>query len=165
MTTLLHAFSLLCAEQPASDLRLVIAGEKGWGYESLFATVEALGLHDHVIFPGFVAEEDLPDLYRGALLFIYPSLYEGFGLPILEAMGCGTPVIASHTSSMPEVAGDAAILVDPTKPQALASAMASVLGSEEQREELQRKGIARAREFSWDTVARKTLEVYAALGR
>jgi len=162
VTALVKAFSLLRAEQ-VGDLKLVIAGGRGWGYEGLFKTIEALGLGDHVSFLGFVEEEDLPDLYRGALLFVYPSLCEGFGLPILEAMGCGTPVVTSNTSSMPEVAGDAAILVEPTKPKVLASAMARVLGDDELREELRRKGIARARGFSWDAAARKTLEVYRGL--
>ncbi len=163
VATLLRAFSLLLVEKLGQDLKLVVAGERGWGYGDLFETVEALGLHDHVIFTGFVEEEDLPDLYRGALLFVYPSLYEGFGLPILEAMACGTPVITSNISSMPEVAGDAAVLVDPTQPEALASAMASVLTDEELRKGLQWKGIARASGFSWDAVARKTLQVYTSL--
>lgn len=162
VTTLVGAFSLL-AEKLGQDLKLVIAGGRGWGCEGLLETVEALGLHDRVIFTGFVEEEDLPDLYRGALLFVYPSLYEGFGLPILEAMACGTPVIASNTSSMPEVAGDAALLVDPYDPEALASAMASVLTDEALREAFRQKGVARVKRFSWEAVARKTLEVYQAL--
>ena len=161
---LVRAFSLLHADQLGQDLKLVIAGGRGWGYEGLFETVEALGLYDHVIFTGFVEDDDLPDLYRGAHLFVYPSLYEGFGLPILEAMASGVPVIASHTSSMPEVAGDAALLVDPHDPEALASAMASVLGDEELREAFRQKGVARVKCFSWEAVARKTLEVYQALG-
>ncbi|MFN3476623.1 MAG: glycosyltransferase family 4 protein [Candidatus Methylomirabilales bacterium] len=162
VTTLVKAFSLLTTKLD-QNLKLVITGDRGWGYEGLFKTIEALGLHDHVLFTGFVNDEDLPDLYRGALLFVYPSLYEGFGLPILEAMASGVPVIASNTSSMPEVAEDAAILVDPHDPEALASAMAMVLTNEELREELRQKGIARARRFSWEAVARKTLEVYQAL--
>jgi len=164
LTTLLEAFSLLLAEQPGLDLTLVLAGGWGWRSEELFKTVETLDLRDRVLFPGFVEDDDLPDLYRGALLFVYPSLSEGFGLPILEAMASGIPVIASNTSSMPEVAGDAAILVDPRDPEALASAMALVLTDEGLRETLRRKGLARARRFSWEAVARKTLEVYASLG-
>ncbi len=164
LTTLLQAFSLLLAEQPGSDLKLVLAGGRGWRSEEVFQAVKTLGLQDRVLFPGFVEEEDLPDLYRGALLFVYPSLYEGFGLPILEAMASGIPVIASNTSSMPEVAGDAAILVDPHQPEAFAGAMASVLSNGGLHEELRRKGIARARHFSWEAVARKTLQAYASLG-
>jgi glycosyltransferase involved in cell wall biosynthesis len=106
---------------------------------------------------------DLPHLYRGALLFVYPSLNEGFGLPILEAMACGTPVITSNTSSMPEVAGQAAILVEPDNPEALAAAMTLMLGDDAQRDELRRRGIMRAREFTWQAVARQTLQVYRTL--
>jgi len=162
--TLLRAFALLLAEKLDLGLKLVIAGGRGWGLAEIGTMVRSLGLQGHVLFPGFIDEADLPHLYRGALLFVYPSLYEGFGLPILEAMGCGVPVITSNTSSMPEVAGDAAVLVDPTKPETLALAMASVLTDEALREKLRQKGIARARGFSWDAVARKTLEVYASLG-
>jgi glycosyltransferase involved in cell wall biosynthesis len=161
--TLLQAFAILRTEQSDAELRLVIAGDKGWGYREFFTTREALRLGDHVIFTGFVDEEDLPDLYRGALLFIYPSLYEGFGLPILEAMACGTPVITSTTSSMPEVAGDAAVLVEPKKPESLAAAMTSVLGDEERMAELRRRGLERAKGFSWEAVARRTLDVYTTL--
>jgi len=161
--TLLQAFALLRAGQSDAELRLVIAGGMGWGYKEFFTTREALKLGDHVIFTGFVDEEDLPDLYRGALLFIYPSLYEGFGLPILEAMACGTPVITSTTSSMPEVAGNAALLVEPKKPESLAAAMASVLGDEMRMAELRRRGLERAKSFSWEAVARTTLDVYTTL--
>ena len=160
---LLKAFSLLRAEKRDLDFKLVVAGERGWRSEVIFKMAEVLGLHDHVIFTGFVDEEDLPDLYRGALLFIYPSLCEGFGLPILEAMGCSVPVVASATSAMPEVAGDAAVLVDPHDPEALASAMVQILADAGLREDLRRRGRARARLFSWDVTARKTLEVYQAL--
>jgi len=162
--TLLQAFSVLIAEKLDHGLKLVIAGESGWGLADMRKTVSSLGLQGHVVFPGFIEDEDLPDLYRGAHLFVYPSLYEGFGLPILEAMACGTPVITSNMSSMPEVAGDAAVLVDPRDPKGLVSAMASVLADEALREKLRQKGIARARGFSWDAVAQKTLEVYASLG-
>jgi glycosyltransferase involved in cell wall biosynthesis len=161
--TLLQAFAILRAEQFDAELRLVIAGGKGWGYGEFFTTREALKLGDRAIFTGFVDEEDLPDLYRGALLFIYPSLYEGFGLPILEAMACGTPVITSTTSSMPEVAGDAAIYVEPRKPERLAAAMASVLGDAKGMAELRRRGLERAKSFTWEAVARTTLDVYTTL--
>lgn len=164
VATLLRAFSLLVVEKLGQDLKLVVAGESGWGLTEIRKMVGSLGLQDHVVFAGSIEDEDLPDLYRGAHLFVYPSLYEGFGLPILEAMACGIPVITSNISSMPEVAGDAAVLVDPRDPEGLASAMASVLTDEALREKLRQKGIARARGFSWDAVARKTLEVYTSLG-
>jgi glycosyltransferase involved in cell wall biosynthesis len=106
----------------------------------------------------------LPDLYRGALLFVYPSLYEGFGLPVVEAMACGVPVITSNRSSLPEVAGDAALLIDPTQVEALASAIATVMNDGAMRQALRIKGLARARAFSWETVAQQTLAIYRAVG-
>jgi glycosyltransferase involved in cell wall biosynthesis len=125
--------------------------------------MKTLALDEEVIFTGFVDDADLPALYRGALLFVFPSLYEGFGLPILEAMASGVPVVTSNTSAMPEVAGDAAILVDPHNPRAVAEGIAQVLAEDQLREALTQKGLARARCFRWDTVAQKTLELYAAL--
>ena len=133
---MLQAFAQVIAETPQDDLTLVIAGGKGWGGEDYMSTVDALKLHDHVRFAGFVEDDHLPELYRGALLFVYPSLYEGFGLPVLEAMACGTPVITSNRASLPEVAGDAALLVDPTQPEALAAAMTSILNDGELRQDI-----------------------------
>lgn len=121
-------------------------------------------MHDYVRFTGFVEDDDLPDLYRGALLFVYPSLYEGFGLPVLEAMACGTPVITSNCTSLPEVAGDAALLVDPTQPELLAAAISSVMNDGALRQALRAKGLARARAFTWDAVAEQTLALYRAIG-
>jgi glycosyltransferase involved in cell wall biosynthesis len=135
----------------------------GWLYEDIFNTVEALALAEEVLFTGFVDDEDLPDLYRGASMFVFPSLYEGFGLPILEAMASGVPVITSDTASMAEVAGDAAIRVDPHDPRAIAEAIAQVLADDKLREALTQKGIARARRFTWGAVAQKTLALYTAL--
>jgi glycosyltransferase involved in cell wall biosynthesis len=162
--TLLRAFAQVLAETPRDDLRLVIAGGAGWGVEDYLATVDMLKLHDQVHFVGFVEDNHLPDLYRGALMFVYPSLYEGFGLPILEAMACGTPVITSNRTSLPEVAGDAAVLIDPTRPEALAEAMTSILSDGELRQTLRAKGLARAHAFTWNTVAERTVAVYRAVG-
>jgi glycosyltransferase involved in cell wall biosynthesis len=163
--TLLQAFAMLLAETPQDDLALVIAGGNGWGREDYLAAVETLGLRDRVRFTGFVEDDLLPELYRGALLFVYPSLYEGFGLPVLEAMACGTPVITSNRASLPEVAGDAALLVDPTRPEALAAAMTSIISNGELRQGLRAKGLARARAFTWDGVAEQTVAIYRAVGR
>jgi glycosyltransferase involved in cell wall biosynthesis len=163
--TLLRAFAMLLAETPQDDLAFVITGGNGWGRENYLATVEALGLRDRVRFTGFVEDDLLPELYRGALLFVYPSLYEGFGLPVLEAMACGTPVITSNRASLPEVAGDAALLVDPTRPEALAAAMTSIISNGELRQGLRAKGLARARAFTWDGVAEQTVAIYRAVGR
>jgi glycosyltransferase involved in cell wall biosynthesis len=163
ITLLLQAFSRLLAERPQDDVRLVVAGGKGWGDRDPVATAEALNLRPRVIFTGFIEDDDLPDLYRGAQMFVYPSLYEGFGLPVVEAMACGTPVITSNRASLPEVAGDAALLIDPTRPDDLAAAMSALMSGGALHEELRWKGLARAKEFTWEAVARKTLEVYRAV--
>lgn len=144
---------------------LVLAGGKGWLYEGIFRRVEDLGLEPKVIFTGFVADEDLPFLFNGAKLFVYPSLYEGFGIPVLEAMACGVPVITSDVSSLPEVAGDASWLVDPTDSEALAAAMTTLLENVEQRTVLREEGLARAALFSWRRTARETLAIYEDAAR
>jgi len=122
--------------------------------------VQRLELEHYVRFTGYVEEEDLPALYNGADLFVFPSLYEGFGLPVLEAMACGTPVVTSNTSSLPEVAGDAALLVDPYDVEEIATAMRRILEDEALTAELRAKGLARAKEFSWERTARETIAVY-----
>jgi glycosyltransferase involved in cell wall biosynthesis len=160
---LLQAFSRLLAERPQDDVQLVVAGGRGWGDGQPIATMEALNIRPRVIFTDFVEDDDLPDLYRGAQMFVYPSLYEGFGLPVVEAMACGTPVITSNRASLPEVAGDAALLIDPTRPDDLAAAMSALMSSGTLREELRWKGLARAKAFTWEAVARKTMGVYRAV--
>lgn len=139
---------------------LVIAGAKGWFYESLFTQVTSLGLLDDVLFPGFVAADELPWWYRAATLFVYPSRFEGFGLPVLEAMASGTPVITSNVSSLPEVAGDAALLVHPDDTAALSDAIASLLSDDALRGRLRTAGLARAATFSWNRTAAETIGVY-----
>jgi glycosyltransferase involved in cell wall biosynthesis len=116
-----------------------------------------------VIFPGFIAEHDLPDVYRGATCFAFPSLYEGFGFPVLEAMACGVPVVASNTSSMPEVAGDAALFVDPSDIAAMAEALYRLLYDAALRTELRRQGLIRSRLFTWGSTAQKMLDLYHSL--
>lgn len=116
-------------------------------------------------FLGPVPEADLPALYAGAALFVFPSLYEGFGLPVLEAMACGVPVICSNTSSLPEVAGEAAIMVNPLDVDGLAAAMERVLGDQALREEMSGKGMMQAGSFSWERTARETLQVYESVIR
>jgi glycosyltransferase involved in cell wall biosynthesis len=140
--------------------RLVLAGARGWNCQPLFGLVERLGLGELVVFPGYVPPSDLVALYSAADLFVYPSRYEGFGFPPLEAMGCGAPVITSDSSSLPEVTGDAALHVDPNDNDALTAAMLRVLSDDSLREELRHKGQQRARHFSWDRCARQTLTVY-----
>jgi glycosyltransferase involved in cell wall biosynthesis len=138
---------------------LVFAGRKGWLYEHITQQVERLGLETEVIFPGYVPQDDLPALLSGARLFVYPSLYEGFGLPVLEAMACGTPVLCSNVASLPEVAGDAALLVDPLDVKSIAEAMNRLLGDEGLRAQLVERGYRQVRRFSWDRCARETLAV------
>ena len=145
------------------DLHLVIAGGKGWLYEEIFATVERLGLEEKVIFPGFVADQDLPALYNLADLFVFPSLYEGFGLPPLEALACGTPVITSDASSLPEVVGEAGLIMEATDVEALAEAMKRVLEDDALRERMIAQGLEQARKFTWEKAAAKLLSLYEAL--
>jgi len=163
LTVLLEAFSNL--QSAICNLHLVFVGKKGWLYEGFFHRLRELGLEDRVIFTGYVPDEDLPAIYSAADLFVFPSLYEGFGLPVLEAMACGTPVVCSNTSSLPEVAGDAALLVDPTDVRALAGAMERALRDEILWATLRAMGMEKARQFTWEEAAQKTLTVYRRVGR
>jgi glycosyltransferase involved in cell wall biosynthesis len=157
---LLEAVALLREQAQRGEAPgLVIAGRKGWLYDPVFQQVERLGLEREVVFPGYVPQEDLPALLSGARLFVFPSLYEGFGLPVLEAMACGTPVVCSNVSSLPEVAGDAAFLVDPRDVKGMAEAMNRLLQDEGLRAEVVERGYRRVRQFSWDRCARETLAV------
>jgi len=139
---------------------LVLVGGKGWLYEDIFASVERLGLSDAVLFAGYVPAEELPLWYSAADLFVFPSLYEGFGLPPLEAMACGTPVISSNAASLPEVIGEAGLMVAPQDVEGLAAAMRRVLTDRDLRAQLREQGLQQARRFSWEKTARQTVEVY-----
>jgi len=132
---------------------LVLSGGKGWKYESIFEKIEQLGLGDSIHVTGYLEEEEVPHLMGGAIAFLFPSLYEGFGLPPLEAMACGTPVIVSDRASLPEVVGDAGITVDALDGVALADAMLSLANDEQLRAEYAQKGIERAALFTWDRAA------------
>ncbi|WP_298403996.1 glycosyltransferase family 1 protein [uncultured Chloroflexus sp.] len=140
------------------DLDLVLAGKRGWLSEPIERRANELGVVDRVRFTGYVADADLPALLAGALAFVFPSLYEGFGLPVLEAMACGAPVITSTISSLPEVAGDAALLVDPLDTNAIAAAIVRMHDDTALRTDLRQRGLARARQFTWEACARRTLE-------
>ena len=157
--TLVRAYAQL-KERAAISHKLVLVGGLGWRYERLFTLVEELGLQDDLVFPGFVSYDELPLWYNAADLFVYPSLYEGFGLPPLEAMACGVPVITSNVSSLPEVVGEAGPLVDPLDVEGLAEAMAHVLSDGALRAEMRERGLARAGQFSWLEAARGTARVY-----
>lgn len=155
---LLRAFAR--AKKGGIPHTLVITGASGWGGSHLAQLPAELGIAGSVLFTGFVDDDALPHLYANADFFVYPSLYEGFGLPVLEAMACGTPVIAANTSSIPEVAGDAAILADPESEAELSAAMMLLAGDEALRSDLRERGISRAAAFSWEKTARETLAVY-----
>ncbi len=152
-TRLIQAFSNLSI----SDHQLVIVGSRGWMFDEIFRTVERLNLQERVTFPEFVADNDLPALYTMAALFVYPSLYEGFGLPVAEAMACGAPVVCSSASSIPEVAGDAALYFDPRNVDAMTNAMAQALADEPLREDLRTKGFLQVKQFSWEQAAEQLL--------
>ncbi|MCX5748941.1 MAG: glycosyltransferase family 1 protein [Candidatus Saganbacteria bacterium] len=153
----LEAYSQLKYESPPD---LVIAGDKRWLKEDLNDKIKRLELSGTVKYLGYVPKKELPALYSGAQLLVWPSLYEGFGLPVLEAMSCGTPVITSDASSMPEVAGDAAVLVNPYNIDGIADAIRGLLSNKERRLALSQKGLARAKLFSAKKMASDTLELY-----
>jgi glycosyltransferase involved in cell wall biosynthesis len=150
------------SNSPPSTLHpsLVIAGKAKWRESEIFQAVQEAGLAHAVVFPGYVDDDDLPALYSAAAVFVYPSLYEGFGLPPLEAMACGTPVICSKAASLPEVTGDAALSVDPADVDSLAQALCDVLATPGLRADLRQRGLRRAAQFSWSRCATETLAVY-----
>jgi glycosyltransferase involved in cell wall biosynthesis len=164
--TLMRAFASLVADEAVSpDVRLVLAGKRGWLYEEIMQLAHATHLQERVVLPGYVAREDLAALLSGALAYVLPSWYEGFGLPVLEAMACDTPVICSNVSSLPEVAGDAALLVDPHDVTGLAQAMRRVYEDGALRQQLVVRGRERARAFSWQQCARQVLETLERVGK
>lgn len=157
LPTLLKAFAGVWREQ---RVPLLVAGRKGWLYEEVFRARDSLGLGEEVRFVGPVEAEDLVYYYNAAECLVLPSLYEGFGLPVLEAMACGTPVIVSNVSSLPEITGDAGLTFEPDDVEGLAGALNRVLSDEKLKTELRGKGIQRAAQFSWERAARETLGVY-----
>jgi glycosyltransferase involved in cell wall biosynthesis len=165
LSMLLDAFLAVRTQTGRQDLRLVVVGKKGWLFQSFFRRLAELGLDDgtQVVFPGYVSTEDLPALYAGAACFVFPSLYEGFGLPVLEAMASGAPVVCSNASSLPEMAGDAALMVDPSNTAGFASAIERVLADGDLRSQLRARGLRRSAQFTWERTARQTMEVYASV--
>jgi glycosyltransferase involved in cell wall biosynthesis len=155
---LIRAFARL-----GEGVQLVVAGGRGWLYEEVLAEAERHAQRVRLL--GFVEDADLPALYRGAALFAFPSFYEGFGLPVLEAMACGVPVVCSNASSLPEVAGEAALLVDPHAEEALAEALRRALEDQELRERLIARGLEQAARFTWERAARQLLDAFDASAR
>ena len=151
LARLIEAFARVAAAPAFAGIQLVLAGKKGWLYDDLFAQVERMGLAGRVIFPVNIDDADLPALLSGALAFVFPSLYEGFGIPVLEAGACGVPVITSNTSSPLQVAGDAALFVDPHDVDAIAEAMTRLVTDEALRADLSRRGLANVQRFSWES--------------
>ncbi|HPH94967.1 MAG TPA: glycosyltransferase family 1 protein [Anaerolineaceae bacterium] len=158
ITCLLEALTLL--NQRGIQVQLIHAGSRGWLTQSIDETISRLNLQHMVRFMGRMPLEDLVALYNAASVFAYPSLYEGFGLPPLEAMACGCPVITSNTTSLPEVVGDAGLLADPRNPEDLAAALEKILIDPALAENLKEKGLQRAKEFSWARCAEQTYQVY-----
>ena len=159
----INAFVHLVTHERLPALNLVLVGNKGWKFEKIFEEIaRSRELQRRIIITGFVADEDLPALYSDALCFVYPSFYEGFGLPPLEAMKCGTPVITSNTSSLPEVVGEAGFTVAPMDTDALCQAMLAIYKSPLLQQELSRKSLTRAGLFSWERCGRETIDAYRA---
>jgi glycosyltransferase involved in cell wall biosynthesis len=159
---LIEAYNILVRRYQIPH-KLVIVGSKGWLYDEIEETIHALRLDGRVNLTGFVKDQDLPYLYSAAEVFAFPSLYEGFGIPVLEAMGCGTPVVTSSVSSMPEVAGDAALLVSPHDVEALASALWRLLDDVYLQNELCLRGFERVRQFTWRETAKRLVRAYRRL--
>lgn len=155
--SLIHAFGVL---QSSEEIDLVIVGRKAWLYSDIFETANKSGFTDRIHFTGYVDSADLPWIYSLADVFVFPSLFEGFGLPNLEAMACGVPVISSNTSSVPEVVGDAGILIEPRNIEQIADAIQRVISNTELSAQLRAAGIERAKQFTWQRTARETLNAY-----
>ena len=161
LTRLVAAYARLRRERAEGKLpKLVIVGKPAWLYDETFRAIQESGIGDLTVLTGYVPDADLSALYSGAVCFVYPSYFEGFGLPPLEAMQCGAPVIAGNRTSLPEVVGEAGLLVDPFDEAAIASAIACLIDDSDLRAELRVKGLKRARMFDWHETARRTLSVY-----
>ncbi len=160
---LLKAYAMLRTQQSGFQLQLVIVGRQLWLYKEVLREIKQQNFAADVIVTGYASDEDLPALYRSAVALVYPSLFEGFGLPPLEAMACGTPVITSNSSSLPEVVGNAALLVNPYKEADLAQAMWKLTNDATLRVQLRQAGIQQAKQFTWHAAAEKTLAIYRAI--
>lgn len=163
IASILRAFHYLIKNNYLNDYKLVICGRLGWMYDNIFKIIDKLDLKKHIVYLNFVSDEDLTYIYNLSDLFVFPSIYEGFGLPVLEAMACGVPVITSNISSLPEVAGEAGLKIPPTNIKSLALAIHKILKNKIIQKNMIRKGIIQANKFSWEKCARETLDVYKYL--
>ena len=157
---LIAAYARLRTDPRFHNLKLVVVGRRAWLFGETLRAIRESGLSDSIILTGYVPDSDLPALYSGASCFVYPSFFEGFGLPPLEAMKCGVPVVAGNRTSLIEVVGDAGLLVDTMDPEAIASALKKVLNDLELRQDLSERGLKRSELFTWQDTAKRTLEVY-----
>jgi glycosyltransferase involved in cell wall biosynthesis len=164
LVRLVQAFARVAGDLDPG-LQLVLGGKQGWLHQDILAEVQRLGLGTRVVLPGYVPADDLPALLSGALAFAFPSLYEGFGFPVLEAMACGTPVLCSNASSLPEVAGDAALLADPLDVEALAAGLRRLASDADLRRSLAARGSLQVQRFSWPRAAAAVLELVEEAGR
>lgn len=162
LVRLIRAYALLRTKYPDAP-ELVLAGGKGWQYEKIFQAAAAPDVRGHIIFPSYIPPEHMSAVYSGALAFVFPSLYEGFGMPPLEAMACGCPVLTSNAASLPEAVGNAALLCNPMKIKAIARGMELLLTRENLRNMLIARGFCRAKEMSWEAAADKLYQVYGEL--
>jgi glycosyltransferase involved in cell wall biosynthesis len=165
LALLVRAYARWRAQAGAEErtVKLVLAGGKGWYYAEIFQLVEELGLAEQVIFPGFVPGAELPHWYQAALAFVYPSLYEGFGLPVAEALACGAPVLCSDSPALLEVAGDAALVAPAHSEEQLSLAIGRMVTEAPLRADLRARGLVRAKRFSWQAAAATTLDLYRSL--
>lgn len=157
---LIMGYGILKSKKEKKIPKLVIAGKKGWMYEDIFKLVKEKELLDDIIFTGYVTQAEAPILMSGAVAFVFPSLYEGFGMPPLEAMACGTPVITSNCASLPEVVGNDGILVDPYSVEEISNALEEIYIDSEKAKKMSIMGIERAKKFSWDILSKKLYEIY-----
>ena len=162
LVRLIRAYALLREKYPDAPA-LVLAGAKGWQYERIFEASAAPDVRGHILFPSYIPSEDMAAVYSGALAFVFPSLYEGFGMPPLEAMACGCPVLTAKAASLPEAVGNAALLCNPLKTKAIARGMELLLTQESLRSTLIERGFRRAKQMSWEAAAAKLFDVYAEL--
>ncbi|MFA5188633.1 MAG: glycosyltransferase family 1 protein [Patescibacteria group bacterium] len=163
LARLVEAFAEFIKTAPDKNIKLILAGKKGWKYEPIFEAIDRFGLHDKVIYLGYITLEEKVYLLKKAIALTYPSLYEGFGLPIIEAMNLGVPIITSNVASIPELVIDNALLIDPYDVQAIKEAMQKIVGDKELRKSLAKKSQGIAQNFTWQECAKKTLAVYESL--